>query len=90
MVHERHAKCATKYVVQHVEVHFNYIVTFENELTELAEPTEQELERMKAEIEEAKKEVTHECHRAYRKHADRTKEAWRNADHADGKPNIEL
>jgi len=67
VVHERHAKCATKYVVQHVEIHFNYIGTFENELTDLAEPTEQELERMKAEIEEAKKEVIRDYHRAYRK-----------------------
>ena len=67
VVHERHAKGATKYTIQHVEVHFNYIGTFENELTELAEPTEQEMERMKAEIEEAKKEVIREYHRAYRK-----------------------
>jgi hypothetical protein len=66
VVHERHAKGA-RYAIQHVEVHFNYIGTFENELTELAEPTEEELERMKAEIEEAKKEVIREYHRAYRK-----------------------
>jgi len=66
VVHERHAKRA-RYAIQHVEVHFNYIGTFENELTELAEPTEQEMERMKAEIEEAKKEVIREYHRAYRK-----------------------
>ena len=66
VVHERHAKRA-RYAIQHVEVHFNYIGTFENELTELAEPTEQELERMKAEIEEAKKEATRAYHRAYRK-----------------------
>jgi len=67
IVHERHAKGATKYTIQHVEVHFNYIGTFENELTELAEPTEQEMERMKAEFEEAKKEVARAYHRAYRK-----------------------
>jgi len=66
VVHERHAKGA-RYAIQHVEVHFNYIGTFENELTELAEPTEQEIERMTAEIEEAKKEVTRAYHRAYRK-----------------------
>jgi hypothetical protein len=66
VVHERHAKGA-RYAIQHVEVHFNYIGTFENELTELAEPTEQELERMKAEIKEAKKEVIRAYHRAYRK-----------------------
>jgi len=66
VVHERHAKRA-RYAIQHVEVHFNYIGTFENELTELAEPTEQEIERMREEIEEAKKEVTRAYHRAYRK-----------------------
>jgi len=66
VVHERHAKGA-RYAIQHVEVHFNYIGTFENELTELAEPTEQEIERMNEEIEEAKKEVTRAYHRAYRK-----------------------
>jgi len=66
VVHERHAKGA-RYAIQHVEVHFNYIGTFENELTELAEPTEQEIERMSEEIEEAKKEVTRAYHRAYRK-----------------------
>ena len=66
VVHERHAKRA-RYAIQHIEVHFNYIGTFENELTELAEPTEQEMERMKAEIEETKKEVMREYNRAYRK-----------------------
>jgi len=66
VVHERHAKGA-RYTIQHVEVHFNYIGTFENELTELAEPTEQEIERMSEEIEEAKKEVIRAYHRAYRK-----------------------
>jgi hypothetical protein len=66
VVHERHAKGA-RYAIQHVEVHFNYIGTFENELTELAEPTWEEMERMKSEIEEAKKEVIREYHRAYRK-----------------------
>jgi len=66
VVHERHAKGA-RYAIQHVEVHFNYIGTFENELTELAEPTEQEIERMSEEIEEAKKEVTRAYHRVYRK-----------------------
>lgn len=66
VVHERHAKGA-RYAIQHIEVHFNYIGTFENELTELAEPTEQEMESMKAEIEEAKKEAIREYHRAYRK-----------------------
>ena len=77
VVHERHAKRA-RYAIQHVEVHFNYIGTFENELTELAEPTEQELDRMKEEIEEAKKEVTRAYHRAYRKpHRDKNIERYR-------------
>ena len=66
VVHERHAK-GVKYAIQHVEVHFNYIGTFENELTELAEPTEQEIKRMTEEIEEAKKEASRAYHRAYRK-----------------------
>jgi len=66
VVHERHAKRA-RYAIQHVEVHFNYIGTFENELTELAEPTAEEIERMKEEIEEAKRETTRAYHRAYRK-----------------------
>ncbi len=66
IVHERDVKRA-KLAVQHVEVHFNYIGTFENELTELAEPTEQEYERLRAEIEEAKKEKSRAYHRSYRK-----------------------
>jgi len=65
-VHERDSKGARQ-TIQYVEVHFNYIGRFENELTELAEPTEQELERMRAEIKEAQKEKVREYHRAYRK-----------------------
>jgi len=64
-VHERHAKCATKYVVQHVEVHSNYIGTFENELTDLAEPTEQEMERMKAREYGARKKAQPALQAAY-------------------------
>ena len=66
VVHERDVKRAV-YAVQHVEVHFNYIGKFENELTGLGEPTEQEIKRMRDEIEEAKREKTREYHRAYRK-----------------------
>jgi small-conductance mechanosensitive channel len=66
VVHERDKKGA-KLFVQHVEVHFNYIGKFENELTETSEPTEQEYERMREEIEEAKREKVREYHRAYRK-----------------------
>jgi DNA invertase Pin-like site-specific DNA recombinase len=66
VVHERDSKGARQ-TIQYVEVHFNYIGRFENELTELAEPTEQELERMRAEIKEAQKEKVREYHRAYRK-----------------------
>ena len=40
VVHDRDSKGA-KADNQYVEVHFNYIERFENELTEFAEPTEQ-------------------------------------------------
>ena len=66
VVHERDSKGARQ-TIQHVEVHFNYIGRFENELTGLAEPTEQELERMRAEIKEAQKEKCRVYQRAYRK-----------------------
>jgi len=65
-VHERDKRC-TRYTIQHVEVHFNYIGKFENELTELAEPTKREIEQMREEIEETKREKNREYHRAYRK-----------------------
>ena len=41
---------------QHISIYFNYIGKFENEVTQLAEPTEQEIRQMREEIEEAKKE----------------------------------
>lgn len=63
-MHERDVKRA-RYVVQRVEVHFNYIGKFENELTEQLEPTEQECRRMREEIEEAKREKIRAYHRAY-------------------------
>ena len=66
VVHERDVKGA-RYVVQRVEIYFNYIGKFENEVTELAEPTEQEIAQMRAEIEEAKREKSRAYHRAYGK-----------------------
>lgn len=61
VVHERDVKGA-KYAVQRVEVYFNYIGKFENEVTELTEPTEQEQERMKEEIENEKLEKRRAYH----------------------------
>ena len=61
-MHERDVKRA-KYAVQRIEVYFNYIGKFENELTKEIEPTEQEMIQMREEIEEAKKEKA----RAYRR-----------------------
>ena len=45
--------------------YFNYIGKFENEVTQLAEPTEQEIRQMREEIEEAKKEKSRAYHRQY-------------------------
>ncbi|WP_457852705.1 DUF4368 domain-containing protein [Scardovia wiggsiae] len=66
VVHERDVKRA-KYVVQRIEVYFNYIGKFENELTKQIEPTEQEMLQMREEIEEAKKEKSRAYHREYSK-----------------------
>lgn len=66
VVHERDVKRA-RYAVQRVEVYFNYIGKFENELTEQMEPTEQECKRMREQIEEAKKEKSRAYHREYYK-----------------------
>jgi hypothetical protein len=66
VVHERDVK-RSRYAIQHVEVHFNYIGTFENEITEIAEPTEQERERLRDEIEQAKIETRRTYQRAYYK-----------------------
>ena len=66
VVHERDVKRA-KYVVQRIEVYFNYIGKFENELTKQIEPTEQEMIEMRKEIEEAKKEKARAYRRAYYK-----------------------
>jgi len=66
LVHERDVK-RSKYAVHRIEVYFNHIGKFENELTAQLEPTEQECERMRAEIEEAKREKMRVYHRAYYK-----------------------
>ena len=63
-VHERDRKRA-KNAIQHIGIYFNYIGKFENELTQLAEPTEQEIRQMREEIEEAKKEKSRTYHREY-------------------------
>lgn len=54
-VHERDKKGA-RYAIQHIGIYFNHIGKFENGLTQLAEPTEQEIRQKREEIEEAKKE----------------------------------
>ena len=63
-VHERDQKRA-RYAIQHIGIYFNHIGRFENELTQLAEPTEQEIIQMREEIEEAKKEKSSAYHREY-------------------------
>ena len=45
-VHERDQKRA-RYAIQHISIYFNYIGRFENEVTQLAEPTEQEIRQMR-------------------------------------------
>ena len=66
VVHERDVKRA-KYAVQRIEVYFNYIGKFENELTEDVALTEQECQQMREEIEKAKHEKQLAYHRAYSK-----------------------
>ena len=63
-VHERDQKRA-RYAIQHIGIYFNHIGRFENELTQFAEPTEQEIIQMREEIEEAKKEKSRAYHREY-------------------------
>ena len=63
-VHERDKKRA-KQAIQHIGIYFNHIGRFENELTQLAEPTEQEIRQMREEIEEARKEKSRAYHRNY-------------------------
>ena len=53
-VHERDQKRA-RYAIQHISIYFNYIGRFENEVTQLAEPTEQEIRQMREEIEKPKR-----------------------------------
>lgn len=66
VVHERDVKGA-KFAVQRVEVYFNYIGRFENELTEQLEPTDEECKRIREEIEEARREKSRAYHREYYK-----------------------
>ena len=66
VVHERDVKIS-KYAVKRIEVYFNYIGKFENELTKEIEPTEEEMIQMREEIEEAKNEKSRAYHRAYSK-----------------------
>ena len=63
-VHERDQKRA-RYAIQHIGIYFNHIGRVGNELTQLAEPTEQEIIQMREEIEEAKKEKSRAYHREY-------------------------
>ena len=48
-----------------VGAEFSCIGKFENEVTQLTEPTEQEIRQMREEIEEAKKEKSRAYHRQY-------------------------
>ena len=63
-VHERDKKRA-KQAIQHIGIYFNYIGKFENEVTQLTEPTEQEIRQMREKIEEAQKEKSRAYHRQY-------------------------
>jgi len=63
-VHERDQKRA-RYAIQHIGIYFSHIGKFENELTQLAEPTEEEIRQMREGIEEAKKEKSRAYHRNY-------------------------
>ena len=79
-VHERDQKRA-RYAIQHISIYFNYIGKFENEVTQLAEPTEQEIRQMREEIEEAKKEKSRAYHRQYsREYRARNLETQREYD----------
>ncbi len=66
VVHERDVK-GSIYAIQRLEVYFNYIGKFENELTEQLEPTEEECKRMREEIEKAKREKHLAYYREYSK-----------------------
>ena len=66
LVHERDVKGA-RYAVHRVEVYFNYIGRFENELTEQLELTEQDCQRIREEIEAARREKMRAYFRAYYK-----------------------
>ena len=51
----------------YIGIYFSYIGKFENELTQLAEPTEEEIRQMREKIEEAQKEKSRAYHRNYSK-----------------------
>ena len=83
-VHERDQKRA-RYAIQHISIYFNYIGRFENEVTQLAEPTEQEIRQMREEIEEAKKKKSRAYHRQYsREYRARNLEKQREYDRIKG------
>ncbi len=65
-MHERDQKRA-RYAIQHIGIYFTHIGRFENEETQLAEPTEQEIRQRREGIEEAKKEKSRAYHREYSK-----------------------
>lgn len=54
-----------KQAIQHIRIYFNHIGRFENELTQLAEPNKQEIQQMREEIEEARKEKSRAYHHNY-------------------------
>jgi DNA invertase Pin-like site-specific DNA recombinase len=77
VVHERHRK-GVRQAIQHVEIHFNYIGTFENKLTNLTEPTEEDIQRMTAEIAEEQAEKRRAYNRVYQKqHREKNLEKYR-------------
>ena len=89
VVHERDKKGAA-HAIQYVEIHFNHIGKFENNLTGLAEPTKEEIERMRAEIDKAEKEASREKTRAYhreyrKKHREKNLEKHREYERAKAK-----
>ena len=63
-VYERDQK-RERYAIQHIGIYFTHINRFENEVTQLAEPTEQEVRQRREEIEEAKKEKSRAYHCEY-------------------------
>lgn len=64
VVHERDVK-GSREAVQHIEVYFNYIGRFENEITQLSESTEEEIKKKREEIEAARHKKLLAYHRNY-------------------------